>query len=101
MFGVYLHDLIVHLPYQYEMVRLRSTNAESQERLFSQAKHVSHRATNRKLENVLPTILLSLQAREKLRDMQQSIRRQDSIVPAVAKRLPPFEGTFVDSDFIA
>ena len=33
--------------------------------------------------------------------MQQSIRKQDSIVSAVAKRLPPFEGTFIDSDFIA
>ena len=100
LFGVYLHDLGVHAPCQYEMVCLRSTNAESQESLFSQAKHVSLRATNCKPENVLPTILLSLQTREKLGDMQQSIRKQDSIVSAVAKRLPPFEGTFVDSDFI-
>ncbi len=83
------------------MVCLRSTNAESQERLFSQAKHISLSATNRKPENVLPAILLCLEAREKLRDMQQSIRKQDSIVSAVAKRFPPFEGTFITSDFIA
>ena len=101
LFGVYLHDLVVHAPNQYEMVCLRSTNAESQERLFSQAKHISLRATSRKPENVLPTILLSLQAREKLGDMQQSIRKQDSIVSAVAKKLPPFEGTFVDAGFIS
>ena len=45
LFGVYLHDLVVHAPCQYELVSLRSTNAESQERLFSQAKHISLRAT--------------------------------------------------------
>ena len=101
LFGVYLHDLVVHAPLQYENVFLRSTNAESQERLFSQAKHISLRATNRKTENVLPTILLSLQAREKIGDIEQYVRKQDSIVSSVGKRLPPFEGTFVDSDFIA
>ena len=101
LFGVYLHDLVVHAPLQYEAVCLRSTNAESQERLFSQAKHISLRATNRKPENVLPTILLSLQARGKMGDTQQSVRKQDSIVSSAAKRLPPFEGTFVESDFIA
>jgi hypothetical protein len=29
LFGVYLHDLVVHAPPQYEIVCLRSTNAES------------------------------------------------------------------------
>ena len=65
-FGQYLHNLVVHAPPQYELVCMRSTNAESQERLFSQAKHISQRATNRKPENVVPTILLSLQARQKV-----------------------------------
>ena len=74
---------------------------QSQERLFSQAKHISLRATSRKPENVLPTILLSLQAREKIGDMQQSLRKQDTIVSSVAKKLPPFQGTFIDSNFIA
>ena len=101
LFGVYLHDLVAHALLQYEMVCLRSTNAESQERLFSQAKHISLKATNRKPDNVLPTILLSLQAREKMGIMHQSVRKQDSIVSAVAKKLPPFEGTYMDSDFIA
>ena len=48
---------------------------------------------SRKPENVLP--------REKMGDTQQLIRKQDSIVSSAAKRLPPFEGTFVESDFIA
>ena len=52
LFGVYLHDLVVHAPLQYEAVYLRSTNAESQERLFSQAKHIlvfEQQAVNRKM----------------------------------------------------
>ena len=38
LFGAYLHSLVVYAPPQYELVCLRSTNAESQERLFSKAK---------------------------------------------------------------
>ena len=64
-YGQYLHNLVVHGPPQYELVCMRSTNAQSQERLFSQAKHISQRTTNRKPENVLPTITLGLQARQK------------------------------------
>ena len=74
-FGQYLHNLVVHAPPQYELVCMHSTNAESQERLFSQAKHISQRATNRKPENVVPTILLSLQARQKSGEVQQSLKK--------------------------
>ena len=100
-YGVYLHDLIVHAPPQYQVVCLRSTNSESQERLFSQAKHISQRNTNRKPENVLPNILLSLQAREKTATHQNSIKRQDSMVNAAAQRLPKYSGTKVSVAYIA
>jgi len=55
--------LIVHAPRQYEIVNPRSVNAESTERLFSQVKHISLKATNQK-PDVLVTILLSMQAKE-------------------------------------
>ena len=84
---------MVHAPPQYELVCMRSTNAESQERLFSQAKHISQRATNRKTENVLPTIMLSLQARQKSGEVQQSLKKQETVVSSVMKCLQPFEGT--------
>ena len=99
-FGQYLYDLAVHAPPQYEVVCLRSTNAESQERLFSQAKHISLRATNRKPENVLPTILLSLQTRQKNNEAQQSVQKQETIVSSVAKSLPPYPGTTITKSFI-
>ena len=65
LFGIYLHHLVAHAPRIFQEVCLRSTNAESQERLFSQAKHIGLRATDRKPENVLPTILLCMQAEER------------------------------------
>ena len=99
-FGQYLHDLVVHAPPQYEVVCLRSINAESQERLFSQAKHISLRATSRKPENVLPAILLSLQARQKSNETQQSVQKQETIVSSVAKSLPPYQGTTITKSFI-
>ena len=99
-FGQYLHDLVVHAPPQYEVVRLSSMIAESQERLFSLAKHISLCATNRKPENVLPTILLCLQARQKNRQAQLSVQKQETIVSSIAKSLPPYQGATISKSFI-
>ena len=56
-----LHDLSCHSGQQYEIVCLRSVNAECQERLFGQAKRTALNTTNRKPNNVIPEILLRLQ----------------------------------------
>ena len=101
LFGIYLHDLVVHAPPIYQQVCLRSLNAESQERLFSQAKHISLRATNYKPENVLPKILISMQARQMSSDCQASIHRQDSMVSTASSKLGPYRGTFITEDFIS
>lgn len=98
-YGVYLHDLVVHAPLQYHLVCLRSTNSESQERLFSQAKNISQRNTNRKPENVLPNILLSLQAREKTETHQNTIKRQDSSVAIAARQIPEYTGTTLSTAY--
>lgn len=102
LYGVYFHDLCVHAPLQYQMVCLRSTNAESSEQLFSQIKHISERATNRKPENVLTSILLSMQAKEEtgFGSTLTSLKKQDSLVTEVAKKVPLYNGTFVSKDFI-
>ncbi len=65
------------------MVCLRSTNAESTERLFSQIKHISLRATNRKPDNVLTTVLLSMQAKEETGTLT-SLRKNSTMVTEVA-----------------
>lgn len=75
-------------------------NAESQERLFSQAKHIGLKATSHKPENVLPTILICMQARQKIGDCQQSIHKQDSMVSDAAPKTGKYRGTFITNKFI-
>ena len=62
LFGAYLHALVVHCPIQYEVVCQRSVNTENQERVFQQAKTIAKNTTNRKPENVIPSIMLRLRA---------------------------------------
>ena len=101
LFGIYLHDLVVDAPSIYSLVCMRSTNAESQERLFSQAKHIGLKATSRKPENVLPTILICMPARQRAGDCQQSIYQQDSMVSKAASKLSPSTGTFISDTFLS
>ena len=81
---------------------LRSTNAESTERLFSQIKHISQQATNKKPDNVLTTILLSMQAKEEtgMNSTISSIHKQSSMVSEVAKMIPPYSGSFFSKGFL-
>ena len=65
MFGSYLHDFSSHAAQQYEIVCLRSVNAECQERLFGQVKRTTLNATNRRPQQVIPEVLLRLQMRQK------------------------------------
>ena len=99
-FGIYLHDLVVHAPPIYQQVCLRSMNAESQERLFSQAKHIGLRATSRTPENVLPTILICMQAKQKVGSCPESIQKQDSMVSKAASGIGSYRGTFISNNFI-
>ena len=83
LYGTYFHDFVVHAPPQFQIVCLRSSNSESTERLFSQIKHISQRATNRKPENGVATILLSMQAKEQTGT--NSLSKQSSTVSEAAK----------------
>ncbi len=64
MFGIYLHSITVHAPTQYEIVNIKSTNTEHEERHFGQAKDLAHRASNRQPNTIVPTILLRIQAKQ-------------------------------------
>ena len=101
LFGNYLHAITIHAPVQYQIVSLSSVNAENQERLFSQAKRISLRATNRRVENVLPTILLSIQARQKMTGHKPLAAKQNTIVTSVACKVLPYKGTAISKEFIA
>ena len=75
MFGMYIHSLCVHAPVQYEIINLKSTNTEHEERLFGQAKEIAHRATNRQPNNIVPNILLRLQAKQKTKALYTSYQQ--------------------------
>ena len=69
LFGLYLHALSCHAPKQYEVMCLKSCNAENEERLFGQAKAIALSTTNRRPGNILPNILLRLQAKQQQSEM--------------------------------
>lgn len=60
LFGTYIHHLVVHACPQYELLGLRSENAESEERLFGQAKHMATQASNCHPDNVLFNMIIRL-----------------------------------------
>ena len=101
MFGVYLHSITFHAPQQYEIVNLKSTNTEHEERLFGQAKDMVHKATNRQPHNVIPNILLRLQAKQKRGDMYSSYYACSSRISKAHKELNESSAnTTVTQDFL-
>ena len=80
MFGSYLHAIVLHAPPQYEILCLKSANTEHEERLFGQAKNMVQMTTNRQPNNVIPNILLRLQAKRLKGEMYKSYRETESKV---------------------
>ncbi len=99
-FGSYLHDLSAHAGQIYEIVCLRSVNAECQERLFGQAKQIALNTTNRKPNNVIPEILLRLQIKQMEGKLISALRAGQTKVSKAAKHVPAYPGTRVAKDFL-
>lgn len=100
MFGHYLHAITSHSPTQYELACLRSINTENQERLFGQARAIADMCTNHHAENVIPQIMLRLQAKQEKHIALLSVQKGDSQVSHVAKQLPQLPGTSLKMSFI-
>lgn len=100
MFGHYLHALTAHSPTQYELASLRSLNTENQERLFGQGRIIAESCTNHHLENVIPQVMLRLQAKQERHMAMASVEKGDTQVSHVAKDLPKLPGTTVKISFI-
>ena len=99
-FGTYLHALVAHGPIQYEVVCLRSVNTENEERIFQQAKTIASATTNRKPENVIPSIMLRLQAKQLNGKIASTFAAAETDVKKVAKTVPEYERTCVPASFI-
>ena len=99
-FGLYLHSLVVHAPRQYEIICLRSVNTENQERIFQQAKQIAQRCTNRKPENIIPSVLIRIQAKGMTGVLSNVYQSANTRVESVACKTPSFAGTQVTKSFI-
>lgn len=100
MFGLYLHALSAHSPTQYELACLRSLNTENQERLFGQGRRIAETCTNHHPENVIPQIMLRLQAKQEQAALLLSIEKADTQVSTIAQHLPPLPGMRLKKPFI-
>ena len=100
MFGLYLHALTCHAPKQYEIMCLRSCNAENEERLFGQAKAIALHATNRQPGNVLPTILLRLQVKLERSTMFNTQNQQSNTISRESRLVHKPQNTKVSVQYI-
>ena len=101
-FGLYLHHLVVHAPFQYELISLSSVNTEAEERLFGQAKQLVTQASNRHVDNVIFNILVRLQSKELLNQscMLNTLNEQYSRVSKAAACIRSYQGTTVSLSLI-
>ena len=93
LFGLYLHSITRHAAEQYELVCLKSVNAESQERMFGQCRGIAESCTNRQPANVIANVLFRMQTK-KINSTDKTIVRN------AAAHLPVFQGTYIPSDFV-
>ena len=99
--GLYFHALLIHSPVQHELVCSRSTNVESEERIFKSADS-SAMCTDRKQEHMLIGTLKRMQSKRssKTDNPLQSLHQSNSRIARSASRLPPYKGTVLTAVFI-
>ena len=100
-FGSYLHAITCHASKQYELVCLKSCNAEHEERLFGQVKRIAENTTNRKPKNILPNVLLRLQAKKERHDIYTAHQNQANAISKDAKAICTSENTIFEAAFIS
>lgn len=102
LFGSHLHALILHAPTQYEIMSLRSCNAECEERLFGQAKAIAQGTTNRQPNTIIPNIPLRLQAKQKKGGMFDFMAGLSSKISKEAQGIKEFitGNTFIEKSYI-
>ena len=72
---------------------LKSVNTENQQRMFQQAKSIASNCTNRKPENVIPSVLLRLQAKELTRKLSNTYQSAITRIENVASKPQAYKGT--------
>ena len=99
LFGSHLHALVVHAPTQYEIMCLRSCNAEFEERLFGPPKAIAQATTNRQPNT---NVLLRLQAKQKKGGMYDCMLAPSSKISKESQGSEDYitKSTFIETSFI-
>ena len=94
----YFHALLLHGPQQHEVVCSRSVNTENEERLFKSAANAA-KCTERKPQNMLPTVLKRLKVKRASKmGPIHSIRDQNSRIGSRAADLPNYRAWCTTSE---
>ena len=104
-FGSYLHALIPHAGLQIRIVSGMTAFAESEERLFQQAKSITKRTSNNQPGNIISNIILRSQAEEELKahvygEHGESWLKEQSVVSDMYHEMCLEKNTFIKKEFI-
>lgn len=101
MFGRYFHSITSHAPMLYQMVCLRSLNAEIQEQLFGQCKSITKATSSLHPNHIITNILLRLQEEAKathnLKVQEREITKLANTLGTKQNALIPKQWLYKDS----
>ena len=84
LFGRYFHALTCHAPLLYRIISPRLLNTESEERMFGQCKSITRSTSNHHANHVITNILVRIHEEQKLHDVSNTIKKQESEVQTLA-----------------
>ena len=97
MYGGYIHGLL-HSPAVLAVTSLQSINTETLERLQGQAKKIGEDTTSRRPNDIVPTVMVRLQAELERQDSHKP-GQVESEIGKIAKKLYPLRCTKVNRNF--
>ncbi|XP_070555061.1 uncharacterized protein [Ptychodera flava] len=66
-YGRYYHNVVVHLPEQYRIISLYSSNTESQERVFNAIRRITKSTSSKRPGEIIGNVFIRLHAEEEAR----------------------------------
>ena len=104
-FGSYLHALIPHAGLQIRIVSGMTAFAESEERLFQEAKSITKRTSNNQPGNIMSNIILRSQVEEEFKahvygEHGESWLKEQSVVSDMYHEMRLEKNTFIKKEFI-
>ena len=100
LFGVYYHNLTSHAGLMIRLISGLASNAEEQERTFNAIKRITKQTSNYNPEQIIPNLMIRLQAEKELELRKDDVGRQQSQISKLKKSLPPTTNTQISKGII-